>query len=352
MNSLGSRFLALVRDMAPANFAMVMSTGIISVDLARLGSHAAAWFFHGVNAFLYASLCALLLLRICRWPGLVAADFASHHKGPGFLTLVAGTSIFGTQTALLAKDTTLAGILFVLAAACWVFILWGVFFAIFTRVSKPCLGSGINGAWLVATVSTESLVILGATLGAPAWLDAGLVYFGLSALFSAGVVLYLFVITGIFFRFCFTDMTAEEFDPTYWINASAAASTALAGTALMGRAGAAPVMAMLLPYISGLTLLAWAAASWWVPMLLLIGFWRHVVWRYPFTYSPAYWSMVFPLGMYTACTFAMSDAYGVPGLMVIPRVFVLLALAAWGTTLAGMLYSRGRTLFTGAPPGS
>lgn len=347
MKSAGSRFFALVKAMAPANFAMVMSTGIISVALNRLGCTWGAWFFHSVNTCMYAALWALLLIRVIRYPAAVATDFTSHLKGPGFLTIVAATSIFGTQSALLARHVAAAAWLFWLGAVCWIFILWGVFFAIFTRVPKPSLACGINGAWLLATVSTEALVILGATLGAPADSDAALVYFCLCALFSAGVILYLFVITGIFFRFCFTDMTAAEFDPTYWINASAAAATALAGTALMGRAGAAPLMSMVVPYISGITLLAWAAATWWVPMLLLLGFWRHFVRRYPFTYTPAYWSMVFPLGMYTACTAAISDAYGVPALMMVPRVFIFFALAAWCATLAALVRSRGRALLTG-----
>lgn len=350
MNSLGSRFFALVKAMAPNNFAMVMATGIISVALLRLGCPWGAWFFHGVNACLYAGLWTLLLIRVIRYPAAVAADFTSHLKGPGFLTIVAGTAIFGTQSALLAHHAAAAAALFCLGAACWVFILWGVFFAIFTRVPKPSLGCGINGAWLLATVSTEALVILGATLGAPAGWDAPLVYFCLCALFSVGVVLYLFVITGIFFRFCFTDMLAAELDPTYWINASAAAATALAGTALMGRAGAAPLMGLVLPYISGITMLAWAAASWWVPMLMLLGFWRHFVMRYPFTYTPAYWSMVFPLGMYTACTSAIADAFGVPGLMAVPSVFIFFALGAWAMTLAGLVRSRGRALLKGTMP--
>lgn len=347
MKSVGSRFFALVKAMAPANFALVMSTGIISVALLRLGCPWAAWFFHGVNAFLYAALWTLLLTRVVRYPGAVATDFTSHLKGPTFLTIVAGTSIFGTQSALLAHHATAAACLFWVGAALWVFLLWGVFFAIFTRVPKPSLRCGINGAWLLATVSTEALVILGATLGAAPGTDAALVYFCLCALFSVGVVLYLFVITGIFFRFCFTDMLASEFDPTYWINASAAAATALAGTALMGRAGAAPLMGMVLPYISGITMLAWAAATWWVPMLMLLGFWRHFVMRYPFTYTPAYWSMVFPLGMYTACTSAVSDAYGVPGLMAVPKVFIFFALGAWAATLTALVRSRGRALLKG-----
>lgn len=347
MSSVANRFFDLVKAMAPANFAMVMSTGIISVALDKLGLPQGASFFHRVNIVMYVILWALLLLRIIRFPGQVGADFTSHLRGPGFLTIVAGTAILGTQSAVLAQDATQAAWFFWFGAGCWIFILWGVFFAIFTRLPKPALASGINGSWLVATVSTEALVILGATLGPPSGWDPALVYFCLCALFSGGLVLYIFVITGIFLRFCFADMKAGDFDPSFWINASAAGATALAGTALMSRAGAAPLMELFLPYVSGVTLLAWATATWWVPMLMLLGVWRHCIRHYPYSYTPAYWSMVFPLGMYTACTTAIADVYGVPALMAVPRVFIILALAAWGITLAGMLWTRARGVLVG-----
>ncbi|MFN2634189.1 MAG: hypothetical protein ABR610_12305 [Thermoanaerobaculia bacterium] len=52
-----------------------------------------------------------------------------------------------------------------------------------------------------------------------------------------------------------------------------------------------------------MTLLFRAAATWWIPMLLILGFWRHVTRRFPLTYNPLYWGAVFPLGMYTVCTY-------------------------------------------------
>jgi anaerobic selenocysteine-containing dehydrogenase len=44
-------------------------------------------------------------------------------------------------------------------------------------------------------------------------------------------------------------------------------------------------------------------ADYWVPMLIILGIWRHIYRRFPLRYDPLYWGAVFPLGMYTACTF-------------------------------------------------
>ena len=82
------------------------------------------------------------------------------------------------------------------------------------------------------------------------------------------------------------------------------------------------------PFIGGFTLFFWATGTWWIPLLVIVGFWRHVVERVPVTYDPQYWSLVFPLGMYTVATWMFAKAMGFPFLLIIPRIAVYIAMLA------------------------
>jgi tellurite resistance protein TehA-like permease len=95
------------------------------------------------------------------------------------------------------------------------------------------------------------------------------------------------------------------------------------------RAPASPLLTSLLPFLKGLALLFWATATWWIPMLVVLGVWRHVSQRFPFNYDPLYWGAVFPLGMYTVCTFRLSQALDIPYLTTLAGKFVFVALLAW-----------------------
>jgi tellurite resistance protein TehA-like permease len=157
-------------------------------------------------------------------------------------------------------------------------------------------------------------------------------------MFLVGCMLYIVIISLIFYRWVFFSLMPEALAPPYWINMGAVAISTLAGTMLLAAAQRSPLLTELVPFIKGITLLFWSTATWWVPMLIILGVWRHVYRRFPLRYDPLYWGAVFPLGMYTACTYRVTQVMSARLLEWIPHVFIYIALAAWTVTLIGLIH--------------
>jgi len=323
-------------DLFPGYFALVMATGIISIACFLLGMKTISLVLLILDVIAYVVLCLLLLLRLLFFFSRVEADIKDHVRGPGFFTVVAGTCVLGSALLIVVDRYRPAMVLWFAGIGLWIVIMYTFFTAMTVRENKPSIEAGLNGGWLLAVVATQSISVLGTLLvGRLIDYREPILFFTL-CMFLIGCMLYLPLITLIFYRFTFVNVTMASLTPPYWINMGAVAITTLAGARLIIAAPGWSLLAEVGPFLKGFTLFFWAAATWWIPLLLALGFWRHVYKRFPLKYDPQYWGMVFPFGMYTVCTFQLAHAIGFPQLLVIPRYFIYLALAGWIATLLGL----------------
>ena len=336
------RIASAAANLYPGYFALVMATGIISIATHMLEMRSLAKILLVLNLSAYHRLTLLLVFRLVRFFPRVKADLTDHVRGPGFFTVVAGTCVLGSQLVIVAGQHEAGRVLWWLGLLVWTLVMYTFFASVTVRENKPPLERGLNGAWLIAAVATQSISVLGTLLASHFGTYRELLLFFTLCMFLIGCMLYLLLITLIFYRFTFINLTTEMLTPPYWINMGAVAITTLAGARLILAAPDWEFLGEISPFIKGFTLFFWAAGTWWIPLLFILGIWRHIYKRFPLTYDPQYWGMVFPLGMYTACTFQLAKAINFEYLLLIPRFFIYLALAAWLLAFIGLI----RSLFT------
>ncbi len=328
-----------LRTLHPAYFALVMATGIVAIAATRHGFPGIGRVLLWLNLGFYVALVGLTLLRFVRHRRAFLDDLASHSRGVGFFTAVAATGVLGTGFVVQLGAVRWAAPLWVAALALWALVTYGVLAALTVKEEKPTLDEGLNGGWLVSVVANQSVAILTTLMAAQAAAPGGeeILVFAALVFWLGGGMLYLWLTTLIFFRYTFGRMAPGDLAPPYWINMGAVAISTLAGATLLEHLGVAAALTDLAPFIKGVTLFFWAAGTWWIPMLVVLGVWRYLLRGFPFQYDPLYWGGVFPLGMYCVCTYQLSRVLHLPFLLPLSRLFLYIAAAAWIAAFAGLL---------------
>src|SRR5262249_32623582 len=204
-----------IATLYPGCFALIMATGIISnaffVESWRGWSDALLL----VNLVSYPCLVLFTILRLARFPRALWADLIDPRLVFSFFTLVAGTSVFGAGIHM-RGFATIALLMWLFALLIW-FVMIYFSFGVLVVVNNTKQDVLINGAWLMAIVGTESLVILG-TLIAPANGDVGeAVVVFIHMLWGVGLGLYGIFIVLFCYRICFFDVRPDDVTPALWV---------------------------------------------------------------------------------------------------------------------------------------
>jgi tellurite resistance protein TehA-like permease len=322
----------------PAAFAFVMATGIVAVAARQQGLPGVWLVAFGIAAAAWIVLTAGSALRLARDAERLGAEMRDHRVAPGFLTAVAGTGVIAANAMLAGPPLAWSEALAAWAALLWFVLTYGIFAALTTRREKPSLEAGLNGGWLLTVVACQSVAVVFALLAAreaqPARMDLN---FAALAFWLFGGMLYLWIIALIFYRYLFLRFAPGDLGPAWWINMGAMAISTLAGALLAANTAEAPWLQGFTPFIEGLTVLCWATATWWLPLLIALTVWRYAIRRDAFGDAAFDWSMVFPLGMYSAATHQMQNALHVPFLEPVASAFCWIAIGAWALTALSRL---------------
>ena len=313
--------------MHPGNFALVMATGILSLGFRTLGVATLGDVLAVLAVLAWIVLIGMSLLRLLWHPAAVRVDLLNPRMVFAYFTLVAATSIVGLLLHQ-AGQHTLAMACWAMAFTAWCLLLY-LAFSVLTFLTHESNVNIVHGGWLIAIVGTQSLVLLGARIAPDLGPYAVAMMVEVYMLWGLGLAFYGIFVTLFCYRIFFLALKAQDIGPLLWVVMGAAAISANAGTTLITEDARLPFLAAQRPFIDGITLMTFSWATWWIPMLLLFGVWKHGVNRIPLRYEPVMWSAVFPLGMYAVASARLGLAAEFPPLQWISRGMIWVALAAW-----------------------
>jgi tellurite resistance protein TehA-like permease len=317
-----------------------MATGIVSNGFFLLGHSTLSKVLLVANLVAFPVLLLALALRVALYPRRLWRDLVDPRLVFTFFSLVAGADVLALGLQLRGHDGV-ATWLWLFALAVWV--LLGYFsFSVLTFVNSEEGAEVVHGGWLIAIVGTESLVIVGVLLAPRFGSLEDLALVAVYALWGIGIVFYGIFVTLFTHRIFFLRLEPQEMGPLFWVVMGAAAISTNAGSTLIANPPELAFLQAMRPFVDGTTLILWAWGTWWIPLLVILGIWRHVVRRYPLRYDPAYWNLVFPLGMYTVATYRLSLAADYTALQSVSRVMLWVAFAAWLGTALGLAGSLRR----------
>jgi hypothetical protein len=294
--------------MRPDAFAAVMATGIVSIAAA---DHGVSVVSVPLAVLALVALPVLMYLAAMAWrrDGWTLGD---PDTAIGLLTYVAACCVVAAR---LDEYRWVSFVLGILALSGWISLapfvvgdLW--------RLRWTGLRDRAHGGWMLVSVATAGLAIvcvaLRFTLGA-------------FALWGLALCGYAAVAMLVGWRACHDPAVRRNVPADHWILMGGTAIATLAGVHLHTALYPGPIA----DAVRVVTLVTWTIATMQLIPLTVLG-WRRA----------RDWPAVFPVGMYSAATFAMAGETGWPVLRTVSLVFLWLAVALWLLTLPTLLRFR------------
>jgi hypothetical protein len=287
--------------MKPDVFAAVMATGIVSIAAAD----------HRVELVSVAlAVVAVILLPVLMYGTAVAWKRDSWSLRDldttiGLLTYVAAGAVLAGRFATSEVAVLVFGALTLLG---WIALMPNVIRNMW-RLRWTGLRDRAHGAWMLVSVATSGLAIVCVAAGTVFW---GLVFWVLALCF------YCVLAGFVGWRAIRDPGTRRDVPADHWILMGGTAIATLAGVHIHAALPAGPIADV----VRVVTIVTWSLATLQILPLAGVG-WRRI----------RDWPAVFPLGMYSAATFAMAGETGWTGLSTVSLVFLWIAFALWLLTL-------------------
>lgn len=337
-----------IKGLSPGYYALVMGTGIVSIGMKLAGFDLVSWFLMWLCALSYL---VVTTLNVWRWRAerrSFQEDFTDPRRAFSFFTFVAGTNVLGVRLSLNGWYAVTA-VLLVIAFTSWVILGYIIPWSVFRQPIRDLLATA-NGTWFIWVVGCQSVALDSASLEPVSGGSAQRMLALLSVIsWSVGLFLYGAVGIIVMLRLIMYELRPIDLGPPYWVAMGACAIATVAG-ARMTQMTDVPMAHVIRELATGLSVLMWAFATWLIPALVALGWWRHIQHRVPIVYEAAWWSMVFPLGMYAVAGLYLGRVDKLPIVRWIGSVELWVAFTVFVLTFVMMALHLVRTVARRSAP--
>lgn len=316
----------LLKNLSPANFAFVMSTGVVSIIFHRTDWYHLSMLFLIIGLIGYVALVALFLTRIFVLKMEVLQDFKDIKKMFKYFTFSAGSNALAASLCLFGYNEggLILGSIGVISTILLTYTLFCTFF-FHNRVSIQT----ISPFWLLLAIACNSSGIVITALWNNGVHASDLLLLLAFGFWSFGVFVYLIFMTLNILRMVFYPFNGPDMDPCYWTCMGAAAIAVVDGSQFTLLHNFPQIFDSIKPFMEGMVLFLWVVGTALIPFLCLMELWKYFYFKVPFDYQPSRWAMVFPLAMYTAATDLLSFHVRLGFFQEIAHVWVWITFFMW-----------------------
>jgi tellurite resistance protein TehA-like permease len=316
----------LLKNLSPANFAFVMSSGIASLIFNRTGWTNLSLLFLIVGVIGYVGLISLFMMRLLAYRTDVLQDLGDIRKMFKYLTFSAGSNALAASCCF--SGYYLAGyILGLIGIISTVVLTYTLICILFFHIHAPI--QDISPFWLLLTIACNSSGIVISTFREKEIITNNIFLLIAFCFWTFGVFVYVIFMTLNIFRMLFLPFEGRDMDPCYWTCMGAAAIAVVDGSQFVLVNNPPFSLQVIKPFIEGMDFFLWAWGTTWIPILCLMELWKVIYFKIPFHYQPSLWAMVFPLGMYTAATDFLSFTLHLDTLQKIVPICLWITFFVW-----------------------
>ncbi len=259
-------------------------------------------------------------------------ELLNPEKTLNFFTVVVAVNLIGACFSRAFHLYAIANIFWFVAIGLWLGISLFSFSILFLhhKSEDKKIEEILHGGWFFATIGTQSTAFLGVIVAGHATVHVMFIQLFSFVLWSVGASLYLVFIVLNVMRLVFYQFRSDTVLSPYWMNAGAAALTALTGSTLyqcINTLGG-PFIDFL-SFLKGLSLFFWSAGLWWLPFLVVLAIRKQAYSDEGFVFTVGYWEIALTLGLYANSTVQLIELFKGQYLDIVSAGFLIACIGLW-----------------------